>query len=318
MRCLSFPFPPNSALTRPCADFTEAAPEAVSLLVRPDLRGRTLLHWLCAYGDCELDDLWEEDSLFEANPAIFTHPHLADASGLTPLHLAAEKDYGHAIKKLVPLLTDAHEVKDERQRTPLHIAAKYGKYDAAKVLLKQGCPIDAVDARGKTALIIGCQKGEYEVVIEVSRFGPDASIQDKRGKNALEYAAAGGHVNILAYLASRHVIDFDDCREAVLKCHGDSAQALITDLEEMYKEFTEGNFSDDDSSDDDSDSDEAGSDDERSGSISSSGEHTGTTPRTTSSISNATRLAHADAIETEVTSSTAAAQAVAETSVPTQ
>jgi hypothetical protein len=281
------------------ADFNDTAPEAVSLLVRPDMRGRTLLHWLSVYGDCELDDLWEEETLFEANPAILSAPHLTDAAGLSPLHLAAEKDYVHAIKKMVPLLTGVHDVRDKRQRSPLHIAAKYGKYDSAKVLLKQGLPIDVLDSRGRTPLIIACQKGEYEVVIEMSRFGPDPSIRDNSGKSALEYAAAGGHANIMAYLSSRHIFDFADCREEVLKRHGEeSSKPILADLDEMYKDFTEGNFSDDDSSDDDSatDSDSEDGDDGRSGSVSSSGDQSGGTPRTTSSISNATRLAQADAM----------------------
>lgn len=278
--------------------FTASAPEAVALLVRPDIRGRSLLHWLAVYGDSDLDDLWDEESLFEANPAILEHPLLTDATGLSPLHLAAEKDYIHAIKKLTPMISTAHEVKDKRHRTPLHIAAKFGKYDAAKALLKNNFPVDPVDARGRTPLIVACQYGQYEVVIELSRFGPDPSIRDNAGKCALDYASARGHANILAYLCSRHILDIDDCRDAIAKHHdAESAKPILAELEEVYKDFSEGAFSDDDSSDDsDSDSDSDEDEEARSGSISSSGEQSGNTPRTTSSINNATRLAHADAI----------------------
>lgn len=55
-------------------------------------------------------------------------------------------------------------LKDEKQRTPLHIAALHGHVECAQLLLKHGADPQVADEEGRTPLIAAAQYGQSSVV----------------------------------------------------------------------------------------------------------------------------------------------------------
>uniref|UniRef100_G1Q1Y8 Ankyrin repeat and death domain containing 1B n=1 Tax=Myotis lucifugus TaxID=59463 RepID=G1Q1Y8_MYOLU len=64
------------------------------------------------------------------------------------------------------LLSAQHDIDvlNQRQQTPLHVAADLGNVDVVETLLKAGCDLKAVDKQGKTALAVASQSNHSLVV----------------------------------------------------------------------------------------------------------------------------------------------------------
>ncbi len=84
----------------------------------------------------------------------------ADSRSGTVLHLAAGASRQHIhsetlepiIKKLLDHGADVHATDKRRGPTPLHVAARRGRADAARLLLAAGADVNAKDNRGRTPL----------------------------------------------------------------------------------------------------------------------------------------------------------------------
>ena len=79
--------------------------------------------------------------------------------GGTELHWAAyarqsvdEKRYAEVVKKLLAVGADVHAKDPQRGRTPLHMAAKRGRYKVAELLIAAGAEVNAKDKEGHTPL----------------------------------------------------------------------------------------------------------------------------------------------------------------------
>jgi ankyrin repeat protein len=161
-------------------------------LVQPDTRGRSVLHWLSAYGGHHIDVLWTEDRLFNVQPPILTLERMFDNSGHSPLHIAAEKDNPAAITSILLRFPGATTVLDKRKRSPLHIAAYYGTVGALKALLDGGWDVNAVDQRLRTPLIEASRMGKYAVLLMLINQGADVEARDQFNLRGVEYAAQLG------------------------------------------------------------------------------------------------------------------------------
>ncbi|HEY7156417.1 MAG TPA: ankyrin repeat domain-containing protein [Gemmataceae bacterium] len=148
--------------------------------------------------------------------------HKANVNGeasAMPLHFAVVKG-NSAIVELLLEAGAAVEATDEEGRTPLHIAAKLGRADVARVLLKHKADVSArVRGNGK---YIGCQPLHLAVleghiaVMEVlmahkadirAGTGTDAEASDYR--NSLDLAAEAGHVEAVRCLL-KHGADVNE------------------------------------------------------------------------------------------------------------
>lgn len=60
------------------------------------------------------------------------------------------------------------KLKDDRARTPLHVAALHGQCDCAKFLLEQGADVNRQDEDGKTPLISAAFNGQVQIIGKLS------------------------------------------------------------------------------------------------------------------------------------------------------
>ncbi|PNP59152.1 hypothetical protein THARTR1_01400 [Trichoderma harzianum] len=109
----------------------------------------------------------------------------------TPLHAACIMIDGNAtIQRLIDLGAGIDET-DEEGKTPLHIAALYGKPASLRLLIRNGANMEARDSRGRTpALFISFEEQRKECLQVLIKFGADVNVADYEGKTLL-YLAAG-------------------------------------------------------------------------------------------------------------------------------
>jgi ankyrin repeat protein len=89
-------------------------------------------------------------------------------------------------------------VKDRFGRTPLCIAAKFGRTDVVKALLAKGADINMKDrhSHNRTALILAVDNGHIDTVKALLAEGADLNARDKFGETALACAKRCGHMKI--------------------------------------------------------------------------------------------------------------------------
>ncbi|ETI21141.1 hypothetical protein G647_07485 [Cladophialophora carrionii CBS 160.54] len=216
-----------------------------SLLAR-DSAGKTPLHFAAEYGVkvmCEVIiehlNVWK---LFDVSEGI-DGARWQDQEGWAPLHLSAvgghplttkalldaEKAMGVRIKQrpskssaVLALATKANYVEivrllinagvninhqDEQGDTALHVAARFGHVECAKLLLEgtdnQKADVEVAEhTYGWTPLFIACVDGQAPIVELLIEHGADLERLDSSGWNAKEHAALRGHVNIAQKLDS--------------------------------------------------------------------------------------------------------------------
>uniref|UniRef100_UPI004072FD1C Kinesin-like protein KIF18A, DARPin fusion protein n=1 Tax=synthetic construct TaxID=32630 RepID=UPI004072FD1C len=122
-----------------------------------------------------------------------------DASGLTPLHLAAT--YGHLeiVEVLLKHGADVNAI-DIMGSTPLHLAALIGHLEIVEVLLKHGADVNAVDTWGDTPLHLAAIMGHLEIVEVLLKHGADVNAQDKFGKTAFDISIDNGNEDLAEIL----------------------------------------------------------------------------------------------------------------------
>ncbi|KIW34001.1 uncharacterized protein PV07_00804 [Cladophialophora immunda] len=216
-----------------------------ALLAR-DSAGRTPLHFAAEYGIrvmCEIIiehlQAWK---LFDVAEGI-DGPKWQDEDGWAPLHLSAigghplttkalldaEKSMSSSIKRrsakssiVLALATKANFIEivrlliqagvdinhqDELGDTALHVAARFGHVECARLLLEgtgeQKANIELPEKTyGWTPMFIACVDGHLPVVELLIEHGADLERLDSSGWNAKEHAALRGHIDIAQRLDS--------------------------------------------------------------------------------------------------------------------
>ncbi|KAI4622086.1 hypothetical protein J4E83_004825 [Alternaria metachromatica] len=87
--------------------------------------------------------------------------------------------------------------RDVDMSMSLHIAAKHGSLQAAKLLVAKGVAINGTNGQKKTPLIIAAENGFAKVVEMLLENGASSKTKDKGGKNARMRAEAGGHAGVV-------------------------------------------------------------------------------------------------------------------------
>ncbi|XP_061414408.1 GA-binding protein subunit beta-1 isoform X1 [Lethenteron reissneri] len=126
-------------------------------------------------------------------------PFTTDWLGTSPLHLAAQ--YGHYTTAEVLLRAGvSRDARTKVDKTPLHMAASEGHVNIVELLIKNGAEVNAKDMLKMTALHWAAEHGHRAVVEALVRGAADTHTLSKFDKTALDIAADRGHANLLSIL----------------------------------------------------------------------------------------------------------------------
>lgn len=154
-----------------------------------------------------------------------------DKTGETPLHLAARYARADAAKRLLDAGDDAiANAQDNTGRTPLHASVAADAQGVFHILLKNRFTnLDAKTYDGTTPLMLAARlaiEGMVEALIEANA---DVNIADENGKTALHWAAAVNNVEAVNVLlknnANRDAQDLKDETPLFLAAREGSYQA---------------------------------------------------------------------------------------------
>jgi uncharacterized protein len=160
------------------ADAAEHAnkPLVISLLKQradvngPQADGTTALHWAARWDDAEIVDL-----LIKAGANV----KAANRFSTTPLSLACTNGNAAVIEKLLSAGEDANAVFTVGGDNALATAARTGKLDAIRVLLKHGADVNKTNQRGQTPLMFAVAEKNAPAAQLLIENGADANAHTK-------------------------------------------------------------------------------------------------------------------------------------------
>ncbi|GAB1287834.1 GA-binding protein subunit beta-2 [Apodemus speciosus] len=130
-----------------------------------------------------------------ANGAPFT----TDWLGTSPLHLAAQ--YGHYSTAEVLLRAGvSRDARTKVDRTPLHMAAADGHAHIVELLVRSGADVNAKDMLQMTALHWAAEHHHRDVVELLIKYGADVHAFSKFDKSAFDIALEKNNTEILVML----------------------------------------------------------------------------------------------------------------------
>lgn len=130
-----------------------------------------------------------------ANGAPFT----TDWLGTSPLHLAAQ--YGHYSTAEVLLRAGvSRDARTKVDRTPLHMAAAEGHSSIVELLVKSGADINAKDMLKMTALHWATEHGHRGVVELLVKYGADTHALSKFDKTPFNISVDRGNTDLMLLL----------------------------------------------------------------------------------------------------------------------
>ena len=137
---------------------------------------------------------------------LASDPELGSAysqDGWTPLHLAALYGRAEAAKLLLDHGADVHALTEGirfvNPSTPLHAAVASGNADIAALLLQAGADPSAPDGDGYTPLHLAASTGNVNLVRLLLHAGADPKTAVE-GKTPLALAREGGHAEVVRML----------------------------------------------------------------------------------------------------------------------
>ena len=94
-------------------------------------------------------------------------------------------------------------VKDDRGRTPLMVAAYCGNEEIVELLFGYGAAVEARDGNGYTALIIAADKGKEKIVELLLGHSAAVDVKNRLGSSALMRASSNGHKDVVGALLAK-------------------------------------------------------------------------------------------------------------------
>lgn len=129
-----------------------------------------------------------------------------DEKGRTPLHLAALNGHKDAVLLLIEKGAEVNLKSLPEQRTALHFAAWKGHTDVVRLLLEKGAKIDALESDGETPLYYAAASGDLACVkLLVEKGARVKGEESKIGTTPLTYSVTrnGGNAGIIEFLISK-------------------------------------------------------------------------------------------------------------------
>ncbi|KAG8441939.1 hypothetical protein GDO86_010936 [Hymenochirus boettgeri] len=124
-----------------------------------------------------------------------------DDDGCTPLHYACKQGVPNSVNNLLGLNVSLY-TKSKDERSPLHFAACYGRYNTCQRLLRfmsDARLLNDGDEKGMTPLHLAAQNGHDKIAFLLLKRGT-LLLSDYRGWTALHYAAYGGYTRTIKVL----------------------------------------------------------------------------------------------------------------------
>ena len=149
-------------------------------------------------------------ALLDAGQKESTHDRKVSVQGQTPksgevLALATKANFVVIVQMLVDAGVDLN-YQDDQGESALHIAARFGHSDCARILLQgstkqQADPESVEKTYGWTPLFVACVDGHLGVAELLINAGADLNRCDTSGWTCAEHAALRGHLKIARRLA---------------------------------------------------------------------------------------------------------------------
>ncbi|KAL6765728.1 ankyrin repeat-containing domain protein [Haematococcus lacustris] len=142
-----------------------------------------------------------------------------DASGSTPLHLAAVSCRGPELPTMLLAAGADPSQQNKFRQTPLHFACACGNIHAAAVLI--GCGgVDTQEAKGMTPLMLAAKRGAADLVCLLLAQGrADPLLQDHQGLTARAHATSPDMKKLVTQLLA--------CKVDVNQARWDGATPLL-------------------------------------------------------------------------------------------
>ncbi|CAF9926152.1 MAG: hypothetical protein ALECFALPRED_003371 [Alectoria fallacina] len=187
------------------------------------------------------------ESLLNANPRLATK---RDFDERLPIHWAVSYNHMPVVELLVSQKDFEPDVQDASGWTPLMIAASLRDGDdLIDLLLSKEADVNAKNYSGQTALHFTASKNNLETARKLISHGATARVKDKRGQLPLHRAAAIGSVPMVnLMLENKSPLNASDIsgltalHHAISEGHGDTALLLLKAGAETDKKDVDGNL----------------------------------------------------------------------------
>ena len=120
------------------------------------------------------------------------------------IHDALEAANAEKARKILEANAENATAKGEYGVTPLHLAAKKGLKDIAKLLLQKGADVNVKDDAGDTPLHTAAAYGQRELVKFLLSNKANVNAESKYGGTPLHRAALMGHKEVASVLLDNH------------------------------------------------------------------------------------------------------------------
>lgn len=140
--------------------------------------------------------------------------NIRDQKDMTPLHLAASNGHTDIAAILIDKGANVNARIDEYCVTPLHVAAVWGKTAVAELLLAKGADVNAQTKRGETALEFAIRNDHLDVFELLLSNGANIEARNSWGQTPLCYAVWYGQLKMVKLLLKKGAyIDARDCSD---------------------------------------------------------------------------------------------------------